>query len=159
MTRLVRSLARDERGATLIEMAMVAPVFASLLIGMVDISRAYSAKLRLEQAAYRAIEKVQQYQTTTSTYSTLQSEAVSAAVESGFTSVTASDVAIDYWLDCNGVRQSSYNTSCSGSDTQVRWITVDITAKFRPMFGSRFFPRANTDGTYTLHGKAGLRTQ
>jgi hypothetical protein len=115
--------------------------------------------LRLEQAAYRAIEKVQQYQTTTSTYSTLQSEAVSAAVESGFTSVTASDVAIDYWLDCNGVRQSSYNTSCSGSDTQVRWITVDITAKFRPMFGSRFFPRANTDGTYTLHGKAGLRTQ
>jgi Flp pilus assembly protein TadG len=159
MTRLVRSLARDERGATLIEMAMVAPVFASLLIGMVDISRAYSAKLRLEQAAYRAIEKVQQYQTTTSTYSTLQSEAVSAAVESGFTSVTASDVAIDYWLDCNGVRQTSYNTSCSGSDTQVRWITVDITAKFRPMFGSRFFPRANTDGTYTLHGKAGLRTQ
>jgi Flp pilus assembly protein TadG len=159
MIRLFRSLARDERGATLIEMAMVAPVFASMLIGMVDISRGYSAKLRLEQAAYRAIEKVQQYQTTTSTYSTLQAEAVTAAVESGFTTVTASDVVVDYWLECNGAKQTNYNTSCAGSDVQVRWITVDITGRFTPMFGTRFFPRANSDGSYTLHGRAGLRTQ
>jgi Flp pilus assembly protein TadG len=157
--RQLKSLVRDESGASIIEMAMVLPVLSGLLIGMVDISRAYAAKLSLEQSAYRAIEKVQQYNTTASTYSTLKSEAAAAANASGFSGVTDSDVTIDYWLECNGTRKSDYNTSCSGSETIARWITVDIQAKFNPMFASRKWPGANSDGSFTLHGKAGLRTQ
>ena len=111
----LKSLARDESGASIIEMAMVLPVLSGLLIGMIDISRAYAAKLSLEQAAYRAIEKVQQYNTTASTYSTLKSEAAAAANASGFSGVTDSDVTIDYWLECNGTRKSDYNTSCAGT--------------------------------------------
>ena len=153
MMRIFRTLARDERGASLIEMAMVAPVFASMLIGMVDISRAYSAKLQLEQAAYRSIEKVQQYRTTTDTYTTLQAEAASAA------GVATSAVVVDPWLECNGVRQASYTGVCPSPQVPTRYITVTITKMFTPMFGSRFFPRANSDGTYTLVGQAGLRTQ
>jgi hypothetical protein len=34
-----------------------------------------------------------------------------------------------------------------------------INKTFTPMFGSRYFPRARTDGTYLLTGQAGLRTQ
>lgn len=159
MTWSLRSLARDERGASLIEMGLMLPVLGSLLIGMVDISRAYSAKLQLEQSAYRAIEKVQQYNTNSSTYTTLQTEAASAAQAAGFTSVTTSDVTIDYWLECNGTRQADYNTPCSSGQTYARWVTVDITAKFTPMFASSRWPGSNSDGTYTLHGQAGLRTQ
>jgi Flp pilus assembly protein TadG len=159
MIRHIKSLARDEGGASIIEMAMVMPVLSGLLIGMIDISRAYAAKLSLEQSAYRAIEKVQQYNTTASTYSTLKSEAAAAANASGFSGVTDSDVTIDYWLECDGTRQANYNTVCSGSQTYARWITVDIQATFNPMFASRRWPGANSDGTFTLHGKAGLRTQ
>lgn len=159
MIRLVRSLARDERGASVIEMAMVAPLLGSLLIGMVDISRAYSAKLQLEQSAYRAIEKVQGYQTTDSTYNTLKSEAVTAAQAAGFTNVSDNDVTIDYWLECDGTRQADYTTSCTTGQTYARWVTIDIVAPFTPMFSSRRWPGANTNGTFTLHGKAGLRTQ
>ena len=158
MIRLFKSIARDERGASIIEMAMVTPVLGSMLIGMVDISRAYSAKLQLEQSAYRAIEKVQQYQATESTYTTLKTEAVSAATAAGF-SVTDSDVTLDFWLECNGTRQSNYDTSCPSGQTYARWVTIDIAAKFTPMFSSRRWPGANSDGTFTLHGKAGLRTQ
>lgn len=146
-------LARDERGASLIELALVMPFFAALIVGVVDLSRAYSAKLQLEQAAYRAIEKVQQYQTTESTYNTLQSEAATAA------GVPTSSVTIDYWLECDGARQSTYDTSCSSSQTQARWISVDVQNKFTPMFTTRAWPNANSDGTITLHGKADLRTQ
>ena len=153
MIRLFRSLAGDERGASLIEMAMVAPVFASMLIGMVDISRAYSAKLQLEQAAYRSIEKVQQYRTTTDTYTTLQAEAASAA------GVATSAVTVDPWLECDGVRQVSYTGICTGTQVPTRYITVTIQKMFTPMFGSRYFPRANSNGTYTLTGQSGLRTQ
>jgi len=159
MIRQFQSLARDEGGASIIEMGLMLPILASLLIGMVDISRAYSAKLLLEQSAYRAIEKVQQYNTVESTYDTLRNEAASAANSAGFSNVTSNDVTIDYWLECNGTRQANYDTVCSSGQTYARWITVDITANFTPMFSSSRWPGSNTDGTYTLHGKAGLRTQ
>ena len=108
MIRMFKSLARDEQGTSLIEMAMVAPVLGSMLLGMVDICRAYSAKLQLEQAAYRSIEKVQQYRTTSDTYTTLQAEAASAA------GVATSAVTVDPWLECNGTRQSDYLGVCAG---------------------------------------------
>jgi Flp pilus assembly protein TadG len=159
MIRHAKSLARDERGASIIEMAMAMPVLASLLIGMVDISRAYSAKLQLEQAAYRAIEKVQQYQASESTYTTLKTEAGTAARAAGFSTVADSDVVIDYWLECNGTRASNYDTVCPSGQTYARWVTVDIPGTFTPMFSSRHWPGANSNGSFTLHGKAGLRTQ
>jgi Flp pilus assembly protein TadG len=152
MIRFAR-LARDDRGASIIELALVMPIMASLLIGMVDLSRAYSHKLKLEQAAQRAIEKVQQYQATSSTYSTLQAEAATAA------GVSTSNVAIDYWLECNGVRASNYESVCAGSEVYARWVQVDVTGTFTPIFASKRYPGANTNGTFTLHGIAGMRTQ
>ena len=151
MIRFAR-LARDERGASIVELALVVPVMASLLIGMVDLSRAYSHKLKLEQAAQRAIEKIQQYQTTTSTYGTLQTEAQQAAG-------AGSSVAIDYWLECDGNRATNYNSSCSTGQTYGRWVQVDVTGTFTPLFPSKRYPGANANGTFTLHGIAGMRTQ
>ena len=159
MIRRIDTLARDERGASLIELALALPILASLLIGMVDISRAYSAKLQLSQAAYRAVEKVQQYNTNASTYNTLKAEAAAAATAAGFTGITEDSVAIDFWLECNGARAADYNTPCPNGQTYARWVTVDITGTFSPMFASRRWPGANANGTFTLHGKAGLRTQ
>jgi Flp pilus assembly protein TadG len=153
MSRMFQRLARDERGASVIEMALVLPFFGAMVIGVTDISRAYSTKLQLEQAAQRAVEKVQQYQTTSSTYDTLQGEAATAA------GVSTGNVAVDYWLECNGTRQSDYDTVCPSNQTYGRWVTVDITGTYTPMFSSSRWPGSNTDGTYTIHGKAGIRTQ
>lgn len=159
MTRLLRRLGRDERGASIIELALLMPIMGTLVIGVVDISRAYSQKLLLEQSAYRAIEKVQQYQATESTYDTLKNEVVSAANNAGFSDVTSTSVTVDYWLECSGVRQTNYDSTCSTLPVTARFITVDVTHKFTPMFASRRWPGSNSDGTYTLHGRAGLRTQ
>ena len=153
MIKRLRSLARDERGASIIEMAMVTPVLATLLIGMVDISRAYAAKLQLEQAAQRSIEKVMQYQTGASTYSTLYSEAATAA------GVPVADVTVDFWLECNSARAGNYDGTCSSGQTYARYVSVAVDKDFQPMFGTRFFPGANSDGTFTITGEAGLRTQ
>ena len=149
----ITRLAQDDRGASIIELALVAPILASLLIGMVDLSRAYSHKLMLEQAAQRAIEKVQQYQASTSTYTTLQTEAAAAA------GVPVGNVGIDYWLECNGVRAADYNSVCPAGQVYERRVLVEVYGTFSPMFRSRRWPGANTDGTFTLNGKAGMRTQ
>lgn len=152
MMRIQRHLARDERGASVIELALVMPFFAALIIGVVDLSRAYSTKLQLEQAAYRAVEKVQQYQSSDSTVGTLKTEAAAAA---GVTETTTNPN-ISYSLECNGTAQA-YTTACATG--AVRRVTVDISKNFSPMFPSRAWPGANADGTITLHGRAGLRTQ
>ena len=152
MIRFAR-IARDDRGASIIELALVAPVLASLLIGMVDLSRAYSYKLKLEQAAPRAIEKVQAYQTSTSTYTTLQSEAAAAA------GVPTNKVTIDFWLECDGARASNYESVCTSGQTYARWVTVSVQGTFTPMFRSKYYPRANSNGTFTITGKTGMRTQ
>lgn len=159
MMRFRDSLVRDERGASIVEMGLLLPVMATVVIGVADVSRAYSQKLLLEQAAYRAIEKVQQYQSTESTYDTLKNEVVAASTAAGFTDVTTGNVTLDYWLECDGVRQTTYDTTCSSGQTYARWISVDVTHSFTPMFASSKWPGSNANGSYTLHGRASLRTQ
>ena len=159
MMQKLRNLCADERGTSLIEMALATPILAACLMGMVDLSRAYSERLQLEQATQRAIEKVFNNQTTSTSYNTLKTEAVDAAHDAGFTSVTATDVTIDYWLECNGVRQSSYDSSCTDVALQARYLNIAMQKKFTPSFGTKYFPGANSDGTYTIRADAGIRTQ
>lgn len=171
MMRLAKSLLRDERAASIIEMGLLLPVMSTIVIGVADISRAYSQKLILEQAAYRAIEKVQQYQSTESTFNTLQNETASAATDAGMSDVATkvsgnyTNITVDYWLECNGTRQGNgtpgngYDAVCSSGQTYARWVSIDATHKFWPMFASHLWPGSNADGSYTLHGRASLRTQ
>jgi len=159
MIRHLRNLSADERGAALIEMALATPILAACLMGMVDLSRAYSERLQLEQATQRAIEKVFNNQTQSTSYNTLKSEAVSAAQDAGYSTVTAADVTIDYWLECNGARQADYDTNCPDGQVFARYLNVAIQKKFTPFFGTKYFPGANSDGTFTLKADAGIRTQ
>ena len=152
MFRLAR-LTNDNRGASIVELALVAPVLASLLIGMVDLSRAYFPKLELQQAAQRSIEKIQQSQAEASNFNVLQAETAATA------QVPARNVAVDYWLQCNGARQNDYESVCPSGQTYERWVSIDITGTFKPIFKSKHFPKANSDGTFTLHGTARMRTQ
>ena len=162
MTVINRTLARNERGASTIELALLMPFLATIVIAMGDLSRAYSTKLQLEQAAYRAIERVTQYQSTQAPSDLIKNEAVAAATDAGFTDVTASNVTVNFWLECNGVRQTNYDSTCSSGQVYGRWIQVDVTKTFTPSFSPVAFSRwmgSNANGSFTLHGKSGLRTQ
>ena len=161
MIRLLRPLARDERGASVIELALVAPFFASLIIGVVDISNGYSAKLQLEQAAQRSIEKAMNGDKTTDLFNTLKAEAATAA------NVNQSAVTVKYWLECNGVSQNSSAASmksdyedktCSSGVPYARYVTVSIQKAYMPMFSTPLLG-ANADHSFTLVGEAGVRVQ
>ena len=159
MMQKLRNLFADDRGTSIIELALATPIFAAVLMGMVDLSRAYSERLQLEQATQRAIEKVFNNQTQSTSYNTLKSEAKSAAHDAGFTTVTDADVTIDYWLECNCTRHTNYNDNCPDGQVFARYINVAIQKKFVPNFGTKYFPGANSDGTFTLRSDAGIRTQ
>lgn len=143
---------RDQRGAAVIELAIIAPIFATMLIGMVDIGRGYSMKLQLEQAAQRAIEKVMNGQADKSTAAALKTEAATTA------GVPETSVTVDFWLECDNARQANYDSVCSSGAVYRRYLTVQIDKIFTPMFATKWLG-ANSDGTFTVVGKTGVRTQ
>lgn len=147
-------LIRDQRGNSMVELALVLPVLATLLVGVVDISRAYSAKLHLEQSAQRTIELMQRSSYQPAANTTYQAVAQSAAG-------TGSAAVITNWLECNndGAHLDFSTGSCATGAPYARYVQVRITQDFTPMFGSRFFPGANSNGTYTVAATAGLRVQ
>jgi Flp pilus assembly protein TadG len=163
MMRKLSDLWQDASGTSLIEMAMVAPFLATLVIGITDLSRGYSDRLQLEQAAQRAIEKSMQGMQgddSTTIFKTLKAEAATAA------GVPESDVEVRYWLECNGVSQNSssatmdedYEKVCPSGEVYARYLRVAITKKYTPMFSTKWLG-TNADGTFTLVGTAGLRVQ
>jgi Flp pilus assembly protein TadG len=157
MIRRLDIFARDQRGAAVIEMGLMAPIFATLLIAAIDLSDAYSTKLQIEQAAQRTIEKVQG-STTTFTSTQIAALRADAAAAAGVATTAAT---VRTWRECNGVRQGNvasnstptgFTDSCPTGQVTARYVELDVEKTFTPMFPLRF-----RTGGYTLHGIAGLR--
>lgn len=174
--RLTRLLT-DARGAAVIEMAMVAPVLALAVIGVVDVSNAYSKKLALEQAAQRAIEKIMNTTEDTTVEATLANEAIcqvnGTTTSNGVTTcnaspITASDVTVTWRLDCmtsgsttsqsttDSTTYDGYLQSCTG--TRVGYVQVTVRDKYTPLFPVHFASFNNGDSTYHVSATAGTRT-
>jgi Flp pilus assembly protein TadG len=158
---IIRKLRANERGAALVELALVAPVMAAMVIGMSDLSRAFSMKLRLEQAAQRTIEKIQQQKSvaTTGYNSALSTEAANAATEAGFS--TGNTITPDSWRECgSSTTHETFTGDCaSSSDAVARYVSVEIANSFTPMFQSRLWPNANSNGDIVVKGYASVRIQ
>lgn len=151
----LRSILRDQRGNSFIEMAFAAPLLATLLIGTVDISRAVAAKVDVEQAAQRTLEKVQaESDFKTNQISGLVTDATQAAG-------AGSSATVDAWLECNndGIHLDYDTGTCSPTVSYARYVQVTVTSSYTPMFGTKFFPGARANGTVAVNGKALVRVQ
>ena len=152
LTRLADRFRDDCRGAALVELAMAGPVFAGLLIGLVDLGTGYLTKLHLEQAAQRAIEKVVNRRSDIQATEALRSEAATTA------GVPEKQVDVTFRLDCSGTAQSPYDSPCPEGLIAHRYVSVSISKSFHPIFAAQF-AGANADGTYTLIGSSASRLQ
>ena len=158
MIRRCLFLARDERGASLIEMGFALPILAFVFMGLADVSQGYAAKLQLEQSAQRALEKVQQkgytHSTTTPNDLTALEDDAEAAAGSGSTATASA------YLECRSgstVTTTTYNGSCTSGATAARYVSLTITKTYSPTFGA--IVGSNTNGSFTLTGQAAIRTQ
>lgn len=154
MIRHFSALWRDQRGNSLIEMALATPLLATLLIGTVDISRAVSAKIAVEQAAQRTVEKVQAEETfKTDDIADFEADAEDAAG-------AGSSATVDAWLECDndGVHLDFDTGACGEGVPYARYVQVSVNDSFTPMFGTQFFPDATGDNV-PVSGKAVVRVQ
>ena len=150
---MIRSLFSCQRGNSFVELAFVAPMLVTLLLGMVDISRAYSAKLQLVQASQRAIERVQRSGFQYSDLATVKSEAETAAGSGSSATATA-------WLECgSSTARLSFTATCADGQAYARFVNVSVTRGFTPIVASEYFPGAGAGGTYTIEASSGVRIQ
>lgn len=175
--RLFRRLAANERGAAIIELALIAPIMGLAVVGIVDLSNAYSRKLALEQGAQRAIEKILQTTEDNTVEGTLKTEAVCQV--NGMTSagvcnaapITTNDVTVTWRLECSdsanaivGTQTSTDGTAfdalkcASSTQRESRYIEIVVVDKYTPMFPIHF-AALDADGTYHISATAGMRTQ
>ncbi|MEA1071555.1 TadE/TadG family type IV pilus assembly protein [Sphingomonas sp. LY29] len=152
MKRFLSSLRNDRRGVATIELAIMAPVLATMIVGVVDLSNAFGRKLALEQATQRAVEKVMQTTLEATAEDVIKGE---AAAQAG---IDTSAVTVTYQLECNEVKQALYSSECAATERESRYLLVTANDKYTPMFPVKFLG-INADGTYHLSSTSGLRTQ
>ena len=172
----LHKLGSNERGVAVIELALVAPVFALMAIGIVDMSNAFSRKLALEQGAQRAIEKIMQTTGDNTVEGTLASEAVcqvngtNANGSCKTSPITASDVTVTFRLECvNSAGAITTHTNsdstaldainCPSSDRRRRYIQVALVDRYVPVFPIHFSGYDSTTGSYRITAAAGMRTE
>lgn len=160
----LHELWRAQRGAAIIELAIVAPVIALMTVGVIDLSNGFSNKLRLEQAAQRSIEKVMQTTGVTSVETTIVNEAVCQVNGTNTDGtcktapITAANVAVEHLLYCNAAADPIDAEDCATGETESRWVRVTITSVHEPLFPLRF-SGADSDGNYQIAASAGIRTE
>jgi len=156
--RMFSTLLKSERGASVVELGLVAPFFLALVVGMGDLGNAYSMKLKLEQASQRALERLQQSGTPAdpANHDTIVTEATNAASDAGYSGATAT---VTYSNYCAGTATTNYTDSCTGTQVQMKYVNISISSNYTPLFTNSYFPSHNNDGTVTVTGRAGMRVQ
>jgi Flp pilus assembly protein TadG len=170
MIRLPSNVIRDDDGAAIIELALVAPVLALMTIGIVDISNGFSRKLQLEQGVQRSVEKVMQTTGVLSVESTIANEVVcqvNGTNDDGTCKtapITTANVTVTHRLECDGVVSTTDSDSdgeidCpEEDDVENRWIQVSVWSDYEPVFNFRF-AGMESNGKYRLVATAGMRTK
>ncbi|HWI87142.1 MAG TPA: TadE family protein [Sphingomonas sp.] len=147
-----RSFLRNEWGASAVELALVSPILLAMLAGIVDCARLVSTKLHLQQAAERTAELKTAGSTASLTDTLLQADAAAAA------GVSAANVTVSGWLECDGTRQGSDVTVCPDGQQIARYSTIAIAGSYKPSFAG-LLRWATVDGRISVNASASVRTQ
>lgn len=124
-----------------------------VLVGILDGARCFSAQMSLQQAASRALERVQVSGARTN-FDYVRTEAANAA------GVPPGQVTVTSWAECNNnPAQLAYTTVCPSGQPTARYVQVRITSTYTPYF--RFSPLGTRDGNgnVALAAQSSVRVQ
>jgi len=140
----------DQRGASIVELAFVTPVLLLLLIGVIDMGRAYYLSIEVANAAFAGAQYGVKSQDTSLTD-------IEAAATNDASDVPGISATATLGCECSndaGSAQTPCSTApptCSGN-TLVQFVQVATTATY-----STLFPWPALPSSYTLNGNAKLR--
>jgi Flp pilus assembly protein TadG len=127
------SLARDERGTSLIEFGFLAPALAVLAMGVIDLSRGLAERFQLQQAVARSLELVQARPAVAGATAT-DLDYSFAVTEAQAAAGTGATVTMTRWLECDGVEQNSVTAVCAEDQDSARYLRLRIVKNFQGDF-------------------------
>jgi len=146
-------LPSDERGNSLVELALIMPVALMLFGGLIDFSRAVSQRLQAQQAVARTLELVANTGLADLTEEGLRAEAARAA------DLPVERVTVRIWLECDGVAQTNPAAGCASSDGLARFASVTIENTFDLSFYASLANVVRTDDMPGYRVQGSLRIQ
>lgn len=153
-TSFLARLWSDKAGTSVVELALLTPILAVTLMGVTDVSMAYTRKLALEQAAFRSLERIAGGNVVLPDYSFLAAEAATAA------GVPVANVTVTNWRECNRVTQLTFEGTCPTGEMISQYVRVSIASSYRPMFfGGPLAATAGGDGNVALTAAASVRVK
>jgi Flp pilus assembly pilin Flp len=129
MRNLFLFLKRDQRGAVLVEMAMITPVLATMMVGAFDVSRAVARQTELQEVAaeFSAVAMA-----TTLTQDSLQSLREIAAQSAG---IETDKVAIQANTRCGTDPEFlEAGEDCNDDEEEADFLTISIEDQYVPIW-------------------------
>lgn len=154
MVYCIKTIIKDSNGTSVLELALVLPIFLVLLLSGIDASLVFAQQLRVEAAAARSIEQITAYSRGKVDDAVSKSEAAAAA------GVPVSEIVVDKWLECNSGSKLSFIGTCPSDNDQVaRFVKVTVNGKYKPIINFGKFLKVESDGFVKLTGDASVRVQ
>ena len=129
---LRRSPARlwqDRRGVSALELALLGPLLALLLLGTVDVGGVMQQGLLLRQAVRAGAVYAVQWPTDT----TGMSNAITAALPSGMNATVSTPTSsCGCWTSSGGVAAASCTSTCSSGNLQT-YVTLSVSKSYSPL--------------------------
>lgn len=152
-----RKLATDSAGFGAMELGLALPFLLLMCLGMIDASNLISTKIDYEQAAQRTTDFALAKRPTNSSTTYLVNEAVNAS------GLGADDITVELFLECDGVKQSNFNSVCEDGEASGRFVSVEISKDVATRFDwsalSRLIGYKAFNGTVTVTGDSLVRFQ
>lgn len=123
-------LAGDTRGASLTELALVAPLLFVFFAGIIDFGQGLSERFTMQQAVNRSLELLQagpleaDADSDEVDYSPLIAEAAAAA------DVPPENVTLRRWLECDNAPQPDFDGDCDAGEDKARYLQLRIEKEY-----------------------------
>lgn len=146
------SVARNEIGSAIVELALILPIFLFLMLGVVEFGRLAYASIEVSNAARAGVQFGAQSHAAASNISGMESAATNDAgdITSGVMTATATQ----FCTCSNGTTSDCSATSCTSPGVMIEYVQVNTTATVDPLF---HYPGLPT--TFTLQGQAIMRVE
>jgi Flp pilus assembly protein TadG len=150
----LRRILASKRGVSTVEVALVAPFLALLIVNTIDSAVFAARKLQIQQGVNRGLE-ISMMGGKSTTTSTIQSETATEA------DVNTSDVTITQVLECDGVVVSTWSSSCTTGQETTRFITVSVTTTHSTLFNLGLLAQTlgNSNGDIPITTSGTIRIQ
>jgi len=155
----LRTLVRDQKGASAVELGLIAPFLGFLVLGITDLGQGLAAQFELRQAAHRAVEMISVKPPTADggtgvvDYEYLRTEAANAA------GVDVEDVTLTKWLQCDGEEAGSYDDECDSDQETARYISIEIESSYELNFPTGPLAQADGSSSIPISAQASVRIQ